>query len=163
MNEENKIHIHTKRKTNPSKRHPKTIQQIHPTRKHPYPNGHPNPLNTPSNPPQKPYIPKRKCISLQTPKRLLPNARTFHLKRKYVCLQTQRRFPPLHLPKILHPNPKNAPKSPKMRRPCFQIPQNLPISYLNHPLQKPSEMGIFPKVPINLLRKKSQKATKITI
>lgn len=83
-NKENKIHIHTKRKTNPSKRHPKTIHQIHPTRKYTHPNSHPNPLNTTSNPPQKPYTPKRKCISPQTPKRLLPNARTFHLKRKYV-------------------------------------------------------------------------------
>lgn len=27
---------------------------------------------------------KRKCISLQTPKSLLPNAKAFHLKRKYI-------------------------------------------------------------------------------
>ena len=50
-----------------------------------------------------------------------------------------------------------------MRKTCFQISSNLPLSCLNHPLQKASEIGIFPKVPINLPRKKNQEVTKITI
>lgn len=54
-----------------------TAIQIHPTSAQ-------TPLKTHTPQNARTFSPKRKCICLQTPKSLLPNAKAFHLKRKDV-------------------------------------------------------------------------------
>lgn len=132
-----------------------TAIQIHPTSAQ-------TPLKTHTPQNASTFSPKRKCISLQTPKSLLPNAKAFHLKRKDVCPQTQARFPPQNLPIIPHPASPNAPKSLKTRRTCLQIPPNLSISHPSHPLQKPSERDTLLQISIKFLRIRNQKVTKTT-
>lgn len=129
-----------------------TAIQIHPTSAQ-------TPLKTHTPQNARTFSPKRKCISLQTPKRLLPNAKAFHLKRKDVCPQTQARFPPQNLPIIPHPTSPNAPKSLKTRRTRLQIPPSLSISHPSHPLQKPSERGSLSNPSRKSPQKQNQKDT----
>ena len=102
-------HRSQKSKANPSKRQSKTIHQTPPTRKSPtqtaiqiHPTSAQTPLktHTPQNARTLPL--KRKCICLQTPKSLLPNAKAFHLKRK-----------PVFRPKISRKFPILPPKTPQ--------------------------------------------------
>lgn len=131
-----------------------TAIQIHPTSAQ-------TPLKTHTPQNARTFSPKRKCISLQTPKSLLPNAKAFHLKRKDVSPQTQARFPPQNLPIIPHPASPNAPKSLKTRRTRLQIPPSLSISHPSHPLQKPSERDSLSKFPRESPRNQNQKDTQI--
>ena len=84
-------HRSKKSKEKPSKRQSKTIHQTPPTRKYPTqtavqiqqtPSPIPLKTHTPKN--ARTFPLKRKCVSLQTPKSLLPNAKAFHLKHKDV-------------------------------------------------------------------------------
>lgn len=84
-------HRSQKPEANSSKRQSKTIHQTPPTRKYPTqtavqiqqtPSPIPLKTHTPQNARTLPL--KRKCICLQTPKSLLPNAKAFHLKHKYI-------------------------------------------------------------------------------
>ena len=102
-------HRSQKPKANPSKRQSKTIHQTPPTRKYPTqtavqiqqtPSQIPLRNHTPQN--ARTFSLKRKCISLQTPKSSLPNAKAFHLKRK-----------PVFRPKISRKFPILPPKTPQ--------------------------------------------------
>lgn len=84
-------HRSQKSKAEPSKRQSKTIHQTPSTRKYPTQTAvqiqqTPSPIPLKTHTPQntRTFPLKRKCISLQTPKSLLPNAKAFHLKRKDV-------------------------------------------------------------------------------
>ncbi len=102
-------HRSQKSKANPSKRQSKTVHQTPPTRKYPtqtavqiHPESAQTPLKTHTPQNARTFPLKRKCISLQTPKSLLPNAKAFHLKRKPV-------FRP-KIPKNEKPLPPDSPK-----------------------------------------------------
>lgn len=107
-----KTFFHKKPKENSSKRQSKTVHQTPPTKKHTHPNSHPNPSRIRTPPSQNLYTPKRKCICLQTPKSLLPNAKAFHLKRKDVFrpkIPKNKKDPPPDSPKPLHFAPQLPP------------------------------------------------------
>lgn len=112
-------HRPQKSKAEPSKRQSKTIHQTPSTRKYPTQTAvqiqqTPSPIPLKTHTPQntRTFPLKRKCISLQTPKSLLPNAKAFHLKRK-----------PVFRPKIPK-NKKNTP--PDSSKPLHFAPQPPP-------------------------------------
>lgn len=112
-------HRSQKPKANPSKRQSKTIHQTPPTRKSPtqtaiqiHPTSAQTPLKTHTPQNTRTFPLKRKCISLQTPKSLLPNAKAFHLKRKPVFrpkIPKNEKPPPPDSPKPLHFAPQPPP------------------------------------------------------
>lgn len=141
-----KTSIHKIQKETPQKDNPKQSIKPHQLENTPtqtavqiHPESAQTPLKTHTPQNASTFSPKRKCISLQTPKSLLPNAKAFHLKRK-----------PVFRPKIPKNKKNTPPDSPK---PLHFAP--------SHPLQKPSERGSLSKLPRKSPQKQNQKDTKI--